>query len=143
MAGRSDAPHYGQLLVYTFPKGVEVFCPRQFEALIDQNTAMSQALTLWGQRGSEVIRGNLLTIPLFPQGSMQLLFAEPIRAEAAPAPPEQAVGAGEALADMVQRARAALTDFRTLMGRGEYEEAGRRLSELNGLLEEILDRLVP
>ena len=78
MAGRSDYEQYGQLTVYTLPKGVEVLGPRQIEARIDQNTEMSQALSLWSQRGSEVIRGNLLAIPLFANGELYLLYVEPI-----------------------------------------------------------------
>ncbi|NIR46913.1 UPF0182 family protein [candidate division KSB1 bacterium] len=78
MAGRCDIPHYGKLTVFTFPKGVEVLGPRQIEARIDQNTDMSKAMTLWGQRGSEVIRGNLLAIPLFSENVLYLLYAEPI-----------------------------------------------------------------
>ena len=78
MAGRSDEPHYGDVTVYTFPKGVEVLGPRQIEARIDQNTEMSRALSLWGQRGSSVIRGNLLAIPLFDEDELFMLFAEPI-----------------------------------------------------------------
>ncbi len=78
MSGRCDGESYGELTVYKFPKGIEVLGPRQIEARIDQNTEMSQAMTLWGQRGSEVIRGNLLAIPLFHQKQLHLLFAEPI-----------------------------------------------------------------
>jgi hypothetical protein len=78
MAGRSDQPHYGELTTYTFPKGTEVLGPRQIEARIDQNTEMSRALSLWGQRGSSVIRGNLLAIPLFDENELYMLFAEPI-----------------------------------------------------------------
>lgn len=78
MAGRSDQPHYGELTTYTFPKGTEVLGPRQIEARIDQNTEMSRALSLWGQRGSSVIRGNLLAIPLFDDNELYMLFAEPI-----------------------------------------------------------------
>ncbi len=78
MAGRCDIPHYGELVVYKFPKGVEVLGPRQIEARIDQNTEMSQDMTLWGQRGSEVIRGNLLAIPLFSSNALTIFYAEPI-----------------------------------------------------------------
>ncbi len=42
MAGRSDLPNYGKIIVYTLPKGVEVLGPRQIEARIDQNTEMSR-----------------------------------------------------------------------------------------------------
>jgi len=78
MAARSDQPNYGDLSVYTFPKGVEVLGPRQIEARIDQNTEMSRALSLWSQRGSSVIRGNLLAIPLFDDQELVILYTEPI-----------------------------------------------------------------
>ncbi len=78
MAGRCDFPRYGDVKVFTFPKGVEVLGPRQIEARIDQDAEMSQALSLWGQRGSEVIRGNLLAVPLFNENTIYILFAEPI-----------------------------------------------------------------
>ncbi len=78
MAGRCDPDNYGKLTVYNFPKGIEVLGPRQIEARIDQNTEMSRNMTLWGQRGSEVIRGNLLSIPLFVNDTLYLLYVEPI-----------------------------------------------------------------
>ena len=78
MAGRSDIPNYGKLTVYPFPKGVQVFGPRQIEARIDQNTIMSQSISLWSQRGSEVIRGNLLVIPLFYEQTLYILYVEPL-----------------------------------------------------------------
>lgn len=64
MAGRCDAPHYGELVVYVFPKQKLVYGPRQIEARIDQDAVISQQLSLWSQRGSQVIRGNLLAIPI-------------------------------------------------------------------------------
>ncbi len=65
MAGQSDGEDYGKLTVYTLAKGVQILGPRQIEARIDQNSEMSQLLSLWSQRGWEVIAGNLLVIPLF------------------------------------------------------------------------------
>jgi hypothetical protein len=49
---------------------------------------MSRTLSLWSQRGSDVIRGNLLTVPLFDSGRLYMLFAEPIflQAESAELP---------------------------------------------------------
>lgn len=82
MAGQSSFEDYGTITVFTFPKGVEVLGPRQIEARIDQNTEMSRALSLWSQRGSEVIRGNLLTIPLFSEDGIELLYVEPIYLQA-------------------------------------------------------------
>lgn len=86
MAGRSDYERYGTLTVYTLPKGVEVLGPRQIEARIDQNTEMSRALSLWSQRGSEVIRGNLLAIPLFNDEGLYILYVEPVYLQAEDAP---------------------------------------------------------
>ncbi|MFP4564101.1 MAG: UPF0182 family protein, partial [Spirochaetia bacterium] len=82
IAGRSDGDNYGELKVYTFPKGIEVLGPRQIEARIDQNPEMSRTLSLWGQRGSEVIRGNLLAVPLFSNGILYILYVEPIYLQA-------------------------------------------------------------
>ena len=64
MAARCDQPDYGRLIVYKLPKEKLVFGPMQIEARVDQQTKISRELTLWGQRGSTVIRGNLLAIPI-------------------------------------------------------------------------------
>ncbi len=64
MAARCDAPNYGKVIVYIFPKQTLVYGPRQIEARIDQDTEISKQLSLWNQRGSQVIRGNLLAIPV-------------------------------------------------------------------------------
>lgn len=85
MGGRCDTPHYGELVVYSFPKGVEIFGPRQVEARVDQDSEMSRAMTLWDQRGSEVIRGNLLAIPMFKQDTVAMLYVEPIYLQASDA----------------------------------------------------------
>ena len=74
LAARSDPPNYGKLVVYTFPKQSLVYGPRQMEARIDQDPTISQQLTLWNQRGSQVIRGNLLVIPIH----RSLLYVEPL-----------------------------------------------------------------
>lgn len=74
MAARSDGENYGKLLLYEFPKQKLVFGPQQIEARIDQNPEISQQLSLWNQRGSRVIRGNLLVIPI----EKSLLYVEPI-----------------------------------------------------------------
>lgn len=74
LAARNDPPNYGQLVVYEFPKQELVFGPMQVEARIDQDPLISQQLTLWSQRGSRVIRGNLLVIPL----ERSVLYIEPL-----------------------------------------------------------------
>jgi uncharacterized membrane protein (UPF0182 family) len=74
MAGRCDAPHYGEVIVYVFPKQKLVYGPRQIEARIDQDAEISKQLSLWNQRGSQVIRGNLLAIPI----EKSILYVEPL-----------------------------------------------------------------
>ena len=65
LAARCDPPDYGKLIVYEFPKDKLVYGPFQIEARINQNTEISQQITLWNQMGSRVIRGaNLLVIPI-------------------------------------------------------------------------------
>lgn len=78
MAGRSDGEDYGKLLVYEFPKQELVFGPMQVESRINQDTTISQQLALWDQKGSSVIRGNLLVIPV----KDALLYVEPIYLQA-------------------------------------------------------------
>ena len=64
MAARCDAPNYGKIIVYNFPKQSLIYGPKQIEARIDQDTEISKQLSLWSQRGSQVIRGNLLAVPV-------------------------------------------------------------------------------
>ncbi|MBL3539148.1 UPF0182 family protein [Aminivibrio sp.] len=64
MAGRSDGDNYGELLVYQFPKQKLIYGPSQVEALTNQNSEISAQLSLWGQRGSSVIRGNMTVVPV-------------------------------------------------------------------------------
>jgi hypothetical protein len=50
--------------VYTLPKQRLVLGPEQFEARVNQDPVISQQLTLWSQRGSGVLFGNLLVMPI-------------------------------------------------------------------------------
>ncbi|NLI91477.1 MAG: UPF0182 family protein [Peptococcaceae bacterium] len=78
MAARMDGDKYGQLVLYTLPKNIEIDGPLQIESRIDQDPSISQQLTLWNQKGSTVIRGNLLVLPV--GGSF--LYVEPIYLQA-------------------------------------------------------------
>jgi len=64
MAARCDFPEYGKMLFYQLPKEKLIYGPMQIEAMIDQNTMIAQQLTLWDQKGSRVIRGNLIAVPV-------------------------------------------------------------------------------
>ena len=74
LAAKNDQPDYGNLIVYKFPKEKLIFGPMQIEARIDQDSEISQQLTLWGQKGSTVIRGNLLVIPV----EKSIIYVEPL-----------------------------------------------------------------
>jgi uncharacterized membrane protein (UPF0182 family) len=74
MAALNDEPNYGQIIVYRFFKDRHVYGPMQIESRIDQDSEISQQLTLWNQQGSRVIRGNLLVVPLRDT----ILYVEPI-----------------------------------------------------------------
>ena len=64
MVARADGEHYGRLLVYRFPKQKLIYGPRQIVARINQDPEISRQLSLWNQRGSQVIFGALLVIPI-------------------------------------------------------------------------------
>ncbi len=74
LAARCDGAHYGNVIEYTFSKDKLIYGPAQIEARIDQDTTISQQLSLWNQTGSRVIRGNLLAIPI----DDTLLYVEPL-----------------------------------------------------------------
>jgi uncharacterized protein len=74
LAARCDLPEYGKLIVYEFPKDKLVYGPFQIEALINQNTEISQQISLWNQMGSRVIRGTLLVVPI----GNSILYVSPL-----------------------------------------------------------------
>src|SRR5699024_11689391 len=63
VAAKSDFPEYGDIVEFELPKERLILGPAQVEARIDQNTQISRQLSLWDQRGSRVVRGNLMIIP--------------------------------------------------------------------------------
>ena len=78
MVARNDGANYGKLRVYRFPRQSLVFGPRQVENRINQDTEISRQVSLWDQRGSQVIRGDLLVIPI----NEALLYVQPLYLEA-------------------------------------------------------------
>jgi uncharacterized membrane protein (UPF0182 family) len=74
MVARADGEHYGHLLVYRFPKQKLIYGPRQIVARINQDPDISRQLSLWNQRGSQVIFGALLVIPI----KESLIYVQPL-----------------------------------------------------------------
>ena len=165
IAALSDGENYGRFIAYKFPKEKRMLGPQQVESKIDQDSFLSGQLTLWDQQGSEVIRGNVLAIPL----DDTLLYVEPIylRAETAAYPELRLVAVmhgdtlsyaetfSEALAGLfekkMQRATAgdesieqlalaaeqAFRQYLELHRAEQFEEAGVELGRLNDLLASL------
>jgi uncharacterized protein len=74
IAARMDEPNYGSTVVYRFPADSTIFGPAQIEARIDQDAAISQQISLWNQSGSQVIRGNLIVVPM----NESLIYLQPV-----------------------------------------------------------------
>jgi uncharacterized membrane protein (UPF0182 family) len=74
LTARCDVPNYGKIRAYTFPRDRLIYGPKQIDARINQDSFISQQLTLWSQRGSEVIRGSMLVIPI----EKSLLYVQPL-----------------------------------------------------------------
>jgi uncharacterized protein len=110
LAAGCDASDYGKLIVYEFPKEKQIYGPFQIEARINQNTEISQQISLWNQMGSRVIRGNVLVIPV----EHSILYVSPLylRAETGQLPELKRViaayGDRVVMADTLRQALAAL-----------------------------------
>jgi len=74
LAAKSDPGSYGELVAYKLPKDRLIYGPAQIEARIDQDPEISRQIALWDQRGSRVIRGNLMVIPI----ENSFLYVEPV-----------------------------------------------------------------
>ncbi|HEY8176853.1 MAG TPA: UPF0182 family protein [Gemmatimonadaceae bacterium] len=74
MVVRNDGDNYGKLVVYRFPRQSLVFGPSQIVNRINQDTEVARQISLWDQRGSEVIRGELLVIPI----EESLIYVQPL-----------------------------------------------------------------
>ena len=78
MVARNDGAEYGELTVYRLSRQRLVFGPRQIQNRINQNTEIARQISLWDQRGSQVIRGDLLVIPI----EESLLYVQPLYLQA-------------------------------------------------------------
>jgi uncharacterized membrane protein (UPF0182 family) len=84
LAARSDAPNYGELVLYKFPRDRLVYGPAQVRQRINQDPGISQQITLWDQEGSEVLFGNLLVVPI----GRSTLYVQPLYLQASLTPAE-------------------------------------------------------
>ena len=162
IAARCDFPEYGKMLFYELPKEKPIYGPMQIEAMIDQNTTIAQQLTLWDQKGSRVIRGNLIAVPIensflyvvplyltaegtdFPQlkrvivisgdkVAMEPTLDEAIQAVVGTQPPQGAAQAPRAQPGLGQ-ARAQFDAAQKAMQQGDWGDFGKAMDALKRLL---------
>jgi hypothetical protein len=81
MVARCDGASYGEIHVLQLSKQQLIFGPMQIEARISQDQVISKDLTLWNQQGSEVLRGQMMVLPI----ERTLLYIEPIYIQASQA----------------------------------------------------------
>jgi len=110
MIARCDGEHLGEKIVLLLSKQEIVLGPMQIEARINQDQNISKDLTLWNQQGSQVLRGQMLVLPI----EHTFLYVEPIYIQASQAKMPQlkkvalAMGNNLVYADTYQEAVAQL-----------------------------------
>jgi hypothetical protein len=115
MAARCDGEHLGELVYLQLPKQEVIQGPLQVEALINQDQNISKDLTLWNQQGSQVLRSQILTLPI----DQTFLYVAPIYIQAAQA-------------RMPQLKKIALVRGSTLIYADTYEQALAALQAAQG-----------
>ncbi|OAG26694.1 UPF0182 family membrane protein [Thermodesulfatator autotrophicus] len=137
MCVRCDPDNYGQMLVYRFPKQKLVYGPQQIESRINQDPEISRQLSLWDQRGSRVILGTLLIIPI--EGN--LLYVQPLylKAESGQIPElKRVIVAYENEIKMAPTLEGALNAIF-----GEIEKKPKTSAQMQKIRQEILPSLKP
>jgi len=81
MVARCDGEHLGELLFLLLSKQELIYGPMQIEARVNQDQIISKDLTLWNQQGSQVLRGQMLVLPM----GQTFLYVEPIYIQASEA----------------------------------------------------------
>ncbi|MBW2985175.1 UPF0182 family protein [Candidatus Woesearchaeota archaeon] len=150
MVARSDEENYGKLMLYKFPKDKLIYGPSQIEAKFDQDSEISQQLTLWSQQGSRITRGNLLVIPI----ENSILYVEPlyIQAETGQLPELKRVlmsdGERVVMEKSIGSALNALFKGRKNIGEGQFisggfegKNEGELIEEANSYYNLILDSM--
>jgi len=81
MVARCDGEHLGELLFLQLSKQELIYGPMQIEARVNQDQIISKDLTLWNQQGSQVLRGQMLVLPM----GETFLYVEPLYIQASEA----------------------------------------------------------
>ncbi len=115
MVARCDGDNLGELTFLHLSKQALIFGPMQIEARINQDQNISKDLTLWNQQGSQVLRGQMLVLPV----DDTFLYVEPIYIQASEA-------------RMPQLKKVVLAVGNQLIYRDTYEQALADLADMRG-----------
>lgn len=115
MVARCDGDQLGELLFLQLSKQELFFGTMQIEARINQDQNISKDLSLWNQQGSQVLRGQMLVLPV----ENTLIYVEPLYIQASEA-------------RMPQLKKVVLAMGNKLIYRDTYEEALAELSAVSG-----------
>lgn len=115
MMARCDGEHLGEILFLQLSKQELFYGTMQIEARVNQDQNISKDLSLWNQQGSQVLRGQMLVLPV----EDTLIYVEPIYIQAAEA-------------RMPQLKKVVLAMGNRLIYRDTYDEALAELSGLSG-----------
>jgi uncharacterized membrane protein (UPF0182 family) len=115
MAARCDGPHLGELVILDLPKQEIIPGPAQIDTLIQQDQNISKDLTLWNQQGSQVLRSQILILPI----DNTFLFVAPIYIQSTNA-------------KMPQLKKVALAVGNTLVYADTYDQALAQLAAIQG-----------
>ena len=126
MLARCDGEHLGEIVVLQLSKQELIFGPTQIAARINQDQTISKDLTLWNQQGSQVLRAQILVLPV----DNTFLYVDPIYIQATEARMPQlkkivlAVGNRLIYADTYDQALAQLSSgAQALIGRPKHPPA--------------------
>ena len=141
LVARNDWAHYGELINFQLPKDRQVDGPAQVEARIENDQQVSQQFTLWDGSGSQIIRGQLLVVPI----ADTILYAEPLylQSEVLAFPELKKVILADnnnlVMADSIQEALTALTDTENNQQLALEHSVSKKTQDLAGVTEAIND----
>lgn len=64
LGARMDGNNYGDLVMYKFPPQRTIYSPILFKNRIQQDPNISKEISLWAGKGSEVIYGDIIIVPI-------------------------------------------------------------------------------
>lgn len=64
LGARMDGENYGELVMYKFPPQRTIYSPILFNNRIQQDPNISKEISLWAGKGSEVIYGDIIIVPV-------------------------------------------------------------------------------